>query len=63
MKSKSKIKHPNKVGVVGPKLKDANDKKEPIRIYREKKYINQLGGIEEVKNMLSNYFDLLLKQI
>lgn len=61
MKKKPVVKHPNKVGVVGPKTKSKADKKQPIRIYREQKYIDQLGGIEEVKKSLESYFDLLLK--
>ena len=63
MKKKNKVSHPNKIGVVGPKFKNIEDKKEPIRIYKQNKHIEQLGGIEQVKTLVSNYFDSLLKKV
>lgn len=61
MGKKAKVKHPNKIGVVGPKKLEEGKKKIVIQIYREKNSIDKLGGIQEVKKSLGNHFDLLIK--
>mgnify|MGYP006336020893 CR=1 FL=1 len=61
MTKKKVVKHPNKVGKVGPKKKEEGEKKVVIRLSKQKKFIEQLGGLENVTAKLDIYFDSLLK--
>ena len=63
MTKKKVVRQPNKVGKVGPKKKEEGEKKVVIRLSKQKKLIEQLGGLENVTTKLNNHFDLLLKLI
>lgn len=56
---KKKATHPGKVGKVGPKKKDLADIKTAVTIYKTPREINELGGLEILREKIQAFVKTL----
>lgn len=59
--AKKVVKHPNKVGKVGPKEKPEREKKMQIILNLKNGDVEDRGGIEAVKELFYSYFEKMKK--